>query len=140
MPRDQIDLGASSHVNHIDDQEDFTAPSLPEAIGRDADKQDDEIKFRIPDLENVPPHPYEYLNHWQDYAYQTALVLAELGWPVFPVNIDGKGDKKGFKSGSKINGQRWGATLDPNDIARDWASFPDCALGIATGHKAVDCH
>ncbi|MGJ4997832.1 bifunctional DNA primase/polymerase [Bradyrhizobium sp. HKCCYLS3077] len=61
-----------------------------------------------------------------------ALALVEHGFHVFPARIDGK-VKRGFTSGKRTNGNRWGHTNDPALAERYWRRWPDAAIGIPTG-------
>jgi hypothetical protein len=67
-----------------------------------------------------------------------ALALsARYGWALFPArfkkNKAGKWQKLSWKSGPTSNGQRWGATSDPDQIRLDFADPQRCAVGIPTG-------
>jgi hypothetical protein len=57
---------------------------------------------------------------------------ATMGWSVFPAVIKGK-QKKSHKSAKHSGGVNWGATNDPEQIRRDFAKWPDAAIGIPTG-------
>lgn len=59
-----------------------------------------------------------------------ALDAAGRGWHVFPVVI---GQKKSHKRAEFSCGRRWGATKDQEEIAVDWARWPDANLGVPTG-------
>jgi hypothetical protein len=71
------------------------------------------------------------------HAMQTAaLAYAEQGWKVFPALIiksNGKWQKLGYLKGSDTNGQRWGATCDPDTIIAYWRKHPKARIGIPTG-------
>jgi hypothetical protein len=58
-----------------------------------------------------------------------ALEYAERGWHVFPVPPD---TKASFKS-EKDYGTKWGMTKDPDQIKRDWRTWPNAGVGIPTG-------
>jgi hypothetical protein len=60
-----------------------------------------------------------------------ALGYAERGWPVFPAHSTGQ--KKSHKAAEYSNGQPWGKTTDPDEIARDFAKWPNANVGIVTG-------
>lgn len=65
-----------------------------------------------------------------------ALQYAGRGWHVFPARFKLVGDKwqkLSWKSAKTSNGQRWGATADPDEIRRDFASASRSAIGIPTG-------
>jgi hypothetical protein len=62
-----------------------------------------------------------------------ALALsARYGWALFPArfkkNKAGKWQKLSWKSGPTSNGQRWGATSDPDQIRLDFADPQRCAV------------
>jgi hypothetical protein len=59
-----------------------------------------------------------------------ALAYADKGWCIFPAP---RGAKKSHKSGAKHGGARWGATNDPDEIARDFARWPQANIGLPTG-------
>src|SRR5262245_31188859 len=59
-----------------------------------------------------------------------ALLYAGMGWCIFPAP---RGEKKSHKSAEHSNGRRWGATTDPEEIARDFRRWPQANLGIQTG-------
>jgi hypothetical protein len=63
-----------------------------------------------------------------------ALDYATRGWAVFPA--DSSGVKKSHKAAEFSNGQPWGKTVDPAEIARDFAKWPDANIGIPTGPEA----
>ena len=60
---------------------------------------------------------------------EDAVTFAALGFEVFPVNPN---TKKSHKS-KKFSGKKWGKTSDPDEVARDFAKWPNANLGIATG-------
>ena len=59
-----------------------------------------------------------------------ALRYAAAGFSVFPVP---PGSKKSYKSAEHSDGRKWGATVDPDEIARDFARWPDAGVGVVTG-------
>ena len=59
-----------------------------------------------------------------------ALEYAARGWHVFPAP---PGEKKSHVAGRFGNGQRWGATTDPDLIGQYWRRYPDANVGIACG-------
>lgn len=59
-----------------------------------------------------------------------ALETASQGWHVFPVPV---GQKKSHKRAEFSEGRPWGATRDPEEIAADWARWPDANIGLPTG-------
>jgi hypothetical protein len=61
---------------------------------------------------------------------KAALLYAEFGWTVMPVDI---ATKRPHKAGKFSNSKRWGATRDPKQIRRDFKKWPDAAIGIPTG-------
>jgi Bifunctional DNA primase/polymerase, N-terminal len=63
---------------------------------------------------------------------KAALVYAEFGWTVMPVDVV---TKVPHKAGKYSNGKRWGATRDPKQIRRDFKNkrWPDAGIGIPTG-------
>jgi DNA polymerase I-like protein with 3'-5' exonuclease and polymerase domains len=63
-------------------------------------------------------------------ALTAALDYAARGWPVLPVP---PGTKKSYKSAEHNGGARWGATLNPDEIRRDWEHWPDAGVGIVAG-------
>ena len=64
------------------------------------------------------------------FPAEAPLGYAARGWPVFPVP---PGTKRSYKSANLNGGARWGHTLDPDEIRRDWAHWPDAGVGIVTG-------
>lgn len=64
-----------------------------------------------------------------------AQECAARGWHVFPATIKG-GQKKSHKSAAYSGGRAWGATTDPDEIARDFGRWPEAMLGIVTGPKS----
>jgi hypothetical protein len=64
---------------------------------------------------------------------EAALGYAERGWFVFPAP---PGEKKSHKSAEHSDGRKWGKTLDPAEIKRDWKRWPDADVGIATGPES----
>lgn len=64
---------------------------------------------------------------------QVALEYAKLGLKVFPVV---PGEKKSFKTAQNSNNHPWGATDDPKEIVKDWTTWPDANIGIATGTRS----
>lgn len=69
-----------------------------------------------------------------------ALEYASRGWHVFPAP---PGEKKSYVSGKFGNGQRWGATTDPDLIRQYWQKYPGANVGIACGRASrllvVEC-
>lgn len=58
--------------------------------------------------------------------------FAHLGWHIFPAPVGTK------KSHIKADGgPRWGATNDPETVARNWQQFPDANIGIACGESGL---
>jgi Bifunctional DNA primase/polymerase, N-terminal/AAA domain len=51
-------------------------------------------------------------------------------WPVLVINPD---TKISYKSAAHSNGERWGQTLDPDEIRSDFERWPNANVGIATG-------
>jgi hypothetical protein len=66
------------------------------------------------------------------HRLDAALDYAARGWRIFPAVIKGK-QKKSHKSAKHSGGVNWGATRDPEQIKRDFARWPDAAIGIPTG-------
>lgn len=66
----------------------------------------------------------------QNTQLQAALDSAGQGWHVFPVPV---GQKKSHKRAEFSGGRRWGATKDREEIAADWARWPDANVGLPTG-------
>jgi len=64
---------------------------------------------------------------------QAAQKFAARGWHVFPAPL---GEKKSCKSAEHSGGRKWGATTDPDEIARDWQRWPQANVGIVTGPKS----
>ncbi len=62
-----------------------------------------------------------------------ALEYAARGWHVFPAP---RGEKKSHKAGKYSDGKKWGATVDSEEIRRDWQRWPNANVGIATGPKS----
>ena len=60
------------------------------------------------------------------------LDYAERGWDSFPAKIVGK-TKSSYKAAKHSNGAKWGKTRDPEQIRRDWQTWPDANVGIPTG-------
>lgn len=61
---------------------------------------------------------------------ESALKLSDdRGWEIFPATRQ----KKSFKNAMTSNGRRWGATRDPDEIARDFEKFPRANVGLPTG-------
>lgn len=69
-------------------------------------------------------------NPFNQTILSAALEYAERGWHVFPVP---PGEKKSHKSAKHSDGRAWGATTDPDEIRRDWATWPGANVGIVTG-------
>lgn len=63
----------------------------------------------------------------------SALKYARMGWSVFPAP---PGQKKSYKSASHSEGRRWGKTLDPEEIRRDWERWPEANIGLPTGRES----
>ncbi len=61
-----------------------------------------------------------------------ALEYAKRGWKVFPALIE-ENKKKSYKSAVHSNGERWGATTDPDEIRHDFAKWHAELIGIPTG-------
>jgi hypothetical protein len=60
-----------------------------------------------------------------------ALDYAARGWSIFPVPV---GTKKSHKKAARTaNGERWGATKDPDDIRADFRQWPDANIGLPCG-------
>ena len=64
---------------------------------------------------------------------KAAQEYAARGWHVFPAP---QGSKKSYKSAEHSGGRKWGASIDPNEIAQDWQRWPDANVGIVTGPKS----
>jgi hypothetical protein len=62
-----------------------------------------------------------------------ALEYAARGWHVFPAPRE---EKKSHKAERYSDGRKWGATVDPDEIRRDWQRWPKANVGIATGPKS----
>jgi hypothetical protein len=69
----------------------------------------------------------------QNTIIDAALEYAARGWHVFPAP---RGQKKSHKSEKFSDGRKWGATIDPDEIRRDWQRWPNANVGIATGAKS----
>ena len=70
------------------------------------------------------------------YPTEAPLGCAARGWPVFPVP---PGTARSYKSGKHNGGALWGHTLDPDEIRRDWARWPDgIVTGAASGLFVID--
>ena len=59
-----------------------------------------------------------------------ALAYAARGWVVFPAP---PGGKLSYVSGEKTNGNRWGATKDPDEIKKYFDDYPRAGIGLPTG-------
>jgi hypothetical protein len=59
-----------------------------------------------------------------------ALHYANHGWHVFPAPI---GTKKSHKKAERSDGRKWGMTIDPVEIKRDFKFWHDANIGIVTG-------
>src|SRR5262245_46448221 len=64
---------------------------------------------------------------------EARLQYAADGWWTFPAP---RGQKKSHKSAEFSGGERWGATLDADEIRRDMTKWPDANVSIATGGKS----
>jgi putative DNA primase/helicase len=62
-----------------------------------------------------------------------AQEYAARGWHVFPVP---PGTKESHKSAKYSGSRAWGATTRPDEIARDWARWPEANVGIVCGPKS----
>jgi hypothetical protein len=62
-----------------------------------------------------------------------ALECAARSWPVLPVPPR---SKKGWKSEGHSGGRRWGATIDSDEIRRDWTRWPDANVGVVCGAES----
>lgn len=62
-----------------------------------------------------------------------ALDLAARRWHVFPAPV---GTKQSHKCARRSGGQRWGATIDPAQIAADFTRWPLANLGVMTGPES----
>jgi hypothetical protein len=71
------------------------------------------------------------LRHDERRAY--ALDYTARGWRVFPAP---PGTKKSYKKGEDHGGRRWGNTIDPAEVANDWARWPHANVGIACGPES----
>ena len=60
-----------------------------------------------------------------------ARVYATLGWHVFPAPSNG--DKKSLKAAKYSDGHKWGMTIDPIEIERDYQLWPNANCGVVTG-------
>jgi hypothetical protein len=73
---------------------------------------------------NFAPSPDEpIVEHVVYYA-------TDNGWHGFPVPL---GTKASHKSAKRSDGRKWGATLDPDEIRRDFKRWPDANVGIVCG-------
>jgi RecA-family ATPase len=61
---------------------------------------------------------------------ESALTYAGRGWHVFPAP---PGEKKSHKSAEHSDGRKWGATIDADEIRRDFARWPEANVGIVCG-------
>jgi putative DNA primase/helicase len=60
-----------------------------------------------------------------------ALEYAGRGWSIFPAPV---GEKKSHKSAARTaNGERWGATKQPDEVRSDFRRWPGANVGIPTG-------
>ena len=71
-----------------------------------------------------PPTPDEPI------VEHAAFYASNNGWHVFPVPI---GTKRSHKSAERSDGRPWGATIDADEIRRDFKQWPDANVGIVTG-------
>jgi hypothetical protein len=71
-----------------------------------------------------PPTPDEPI------VEHAAFYASNNGWHVFPVPI---GTKRSHKSAERSDGRPWGATIDGDEIRRDFKQWPDANVGIVTG-------
>jgi putative DNA primase/helicase len=94
---------------------------------------EDDLPCHLPP--DLPPHPYVYLEPWEQDVWNAAGDYAARDWPVFPARISADGSKKSHKSGKRSNGRRWGSTTSLSKIDEDWAEWPDAMVGIVTGSK-----
>ncbi len=69
----------------------------------------------------------------QSPMLMAALEYAARGWHVFPVPT---GEKRSHKSAARSGGRKWGATIDPDEIAADRQQWPQANVGIVTGPKS----
>jgi DNA polymerase I-like protein with 3'-5' exonuclease and polymerase domains len=85
-----------------------------------------------PPPDNPPPSPPptgKKKRSPENGLVTAAVACAAKGWPVAPL----KPDKSSHKSAEFNNGVRWGATLEADEIRRDWQRWPDAGIGIAGG-------
>jgi putative DNA primase/helicase len=84
------------------------------------------------EIDNFYVDPDVYVAEWEGKSrcLPAALTYAAMGWAVFPAP---RGKRKSHKSAEYSGGRNWGATVDTDEIRRDFARWPEANIGIPTG-------